>query len=257
MQVEQITYGSLNRSRMKGYQIIGKSAGIDSQLGSAFCRWAPSHNSLQIGEEQEAEEACGLSFFPLDEDHFAIARSVHGGPEYSGRGGASVVTSALVLTGKQMAQCGWDPVATARTALALGHLILPLGRDEVLDRVTLPRRPFDLPPPESDVTDSTVARLPPHAVNWVAREICSLVGDTRRVLIIGHCDPLPILTLLFEQLEPPMRMAASFGFGLNLSSRREFQVQFVEQPLCPKQQKEFSRSDTELLDLSRLLSETN
>lgn len=98
MQVEQITYGSVKRRRMKGYQIIGKSPGVDATMSSAFCQWAPSHNSIDVGSNHVIQDAWGLSFFPLSEFHHSVARSVHGGPEYSGRGGFSVVTSALVMT---------------------------------------------------------------------------------------------------------------------------------------------------------------
>lgn len=256
MQVDQISYGSAKRRRMKGYQIMGKSPGIDSNLSSAFCRWAPSHNSLEVAGDEAPEQAWALSFFSLSQTHFAIARSMHGGPEYSGRGGLAVVTSALVMTRTQLSQYDFHAVNVSRTAMALGHLILPLDRGESLPTATLPRAPFTLPQPASDFADRGEPRLPSHVVNWVARESCSLLRDRRKVMIVGLCDPLPILTLLLDQLSPSERAETSFASGLKPSNRREFRVQFTCQEMTPKLQKEMDRSGIAAIDLKRVLAET-
>lgn len=256
MQVEQISYGSLKRRRMKGYQIIGKSAGVDATVASAFCQWAPSHNSIQVGPDQPITDAWALSFFPLSEYYYALARSVHGGPEYSGRGGFAVVTSALVLTRKQMSAYDHHAVDLARTALTLGHLILPMGTDEVMPSVTLTRRPLSLPQPVSDWTDSTPPLLPSHAVNWISRETVSLLRDHRKVMIVGCCDPLPVLTLILDQLSSSERSQISFACGLKPSSRRDFRVQFTQDRMSPKLQKDLDRSGIAPIDIARVLVET-
>ncbi|PAY16062.1 hypothetical protein CKO51_28575 [Rhodopirellula sp. SM50] len=256
MQVEQISYGSLKRRRMKGYQIIGKSPGVDATVSSEFCKWAPSHNSLEVASDAAAQDAWGLSFFPLSDYFYAVARSVHGGPEYSGRGGLAVVTIALVMSRKQLVAYEFHAVDTARTALALGNLILQLDRDETLPTVTLTGRPLSLQPPMSDFTDSTPALLPGHAVNWIARETVSLLRDNRKVMIVGKCDPLPILTLMLDQLTPKERSETSFACGLKPSSRRDFRVQFTQDPMTPKLQKELDRSGIAPIDVARVLVET-
>ncbi|MCA9138379.1 MAG: hypothetical protein KDB00_16525 [Planctomycetales bacterium] len=256
MQVEQITYGSLNRSRMKGYQIIGKSPGIDGTTASSFCKWAPSHNSLEVGSDQAAQDAWGLSFFPLSDYHYAIARSVHGGPEYSGRGGLAVVTAALVMNRKQLGAYEFHGVDIARTAIALGNLILKLDQDETLPPVTLTVRPLSMSQPKSDFTDSTKPLLPGHAVNWIARETVSLLRDNRKVMIVGKSDPLPILTLLLDQLTPRERAETSFACGLKPSSRRDFRVQFTQDIMSPKMQKELDRSGIAPIDIARVLVAT-
>lgn len=256
MQVEQITYGSLKRRKMKGYQIIGKSPGIDTTMASNFCKWAPSHNSIEVSSDQQAQEAWGLSFFPLSNDHYAIARSVHGGPEYSGRGGLAVVTNALVMNRKQLAAYDFHAVDIARTAITLGNLILRLDRDETLPAVTLTGRPLSLPLPESDFTDSTPPVLPSHAVNWIARETVSLLRDHRKVMIVGKCDPLPVLTLILDQLTPKERVEASFACGIKPSSRRDFRVQITDDVMSPKLQKELDRAGIVPIDIARVLVET-
>lgn len=256
MQIEQITYGSVKRTRMKGYQIIGKSPGVDSTTSSVFCQWAPSHNSIEVGSKQDIQDAWGLSCFPLSDYHFAIARSVHGGPEYSGRGGFAVVTSALVMTRNQLAAYDFHAIDVARTAITLGNLILTTQRDDGLPMITLTRRPLSLPQPISDFTDSTPALLPGHAVNWIARETVSLIRDNRKVMVVGKCDPLPILTQLLDQFSAKERSNISFACGLKPSNRRDFKVQFTQDVMSPRMQKELERSGIVAIDIARVLLET-
>jgi len=256
MQVDQISYGSAKRRNMKGYQIIGKSHAIDSSLSSVFCRWAPSHNALDSPPGEAIENAWAFSFFPLSETRFAIARSVHGGPEYSGRGGLTVTTNALLMTREQLGQYDNHAVDAGRTALALGHLILPGNNAEALPTVTMPKTPLSFRLPESDWTDTATPRLPGHVVQWVARESCSLLRDDQRVIIVGPCDPLPIVTLVFDQLSPAERLGVSFASGLTLSKRREFRLQFTYQEMTVKLQKDMERSGVAVIDLVRVLAET-
>ncbi len=256
MQVEQISYGSVNRSRMKGYQVIGKSAGVDTNIATAFCQWAPSHNSLETSGDQTLLDASGLSFFALSEFRYAIARSVHGGPEYSGRGGLSVVTSALVMTRRELVSYDFHAVDVARTALAFGHLILPIDKDETLPCVTLTRRALPLALPKSDFSNSTPEKLPSHAIQWIARETASLLRDDRKVMIVGDCDPLPVITLIFDQLNNTERAETSFAFGIKPSSRRDFRVQFTQQRMSPRLQREMDRAGIAAIDVSRVLVES-
>ena len=167
-----------------------------------------------------------------------------------------MVTSALVMTRKQLAAYEFHAVDIARTAITLGNLILRIERDENLSAVTLTNRPFSLPQPQSDFTDSTPARLPGHAVNWIARETVSLIRDNRKVMIVGKCDPLPILTLLLDQLTPKERCETSFACGLKPSSRRDFRIQFTQDLMSPKMQKELDRSGIVPIDIARVLVET-
>jgi hypothetical protein len=256
MQVDQISYGSVKRRNMKGYQIIGKSHGVDAALSGAFCRWAPSHNALEGAPDETSEDAWALSFFPISESRFAIARTVHGGPEYSGRGGLTVMTTALLIAKEQFEQYENHAVDVARTAMALGHLILRPDSSESLPTVTMPKTPLALRLPVSDWSDNGVPRLPAHAVQWVARESCSLLRDNRRVMIVGPCDPLPILTLLLDQLSAEERPRISFACGLKPSNRREFCLQFTHQEMTPKLQRELARQGIEAIDLVRVLAET-
>lgn len=233
---------------MKGYQLLGQSEGIDSRTAKEFCRWAPSHGALG-----SSPDAWGLSFFPLSDDSFAIARTMHGGPEYSGRGGMAVVTRALVVSRRQLAEFENDPIALARTALALGHLIFPASIPKVLGEIVIPNRslPFDLP--ESDFADRTEPLLPPHAVRWVARESASLLKSQAQVMICGPCDPLPILFLLFDLLDADQRSGISFACGLKRTARREYRIQFTDEKLDAALQRQLTLQSITPIDLNRVL----
>lgn len=242
---------------MKGYQIIGKSAGIDAGIAGSFCKWAPSHDSLEVMEEQELADAWGLSFFPLGDTHIVIARSMHGGPEYSGRGGLAVVTSALVMTRKQFAQYSSHAIDVARTAITLGYLILPAGQEDVLSPARMTGKPISLPMPKSDFSDGSESQLPSHVTRWVARESCSLLRDGRKIMIVGPCDPLPILTTLLDELKPNERSAISFACGIKSSNRRDFRLQFTFERMTPKLRKELERTGVIAIDLAQVLLETH
>ena len=166
------------------------------------------------------------------------------------------MTNALVLDRQQFAQYDNHPIDAGRTAMALGHLILQRESGDSLPTATLPQSPLSLRLPDSDWTDTAPPRLPAHVVQWVARESCSLIRDDRRVMIVGPCDPLPILTLLFDQLSISERPEVSFACGLKFSKRREFRLQFTYQEMSVKLQKELQRSEIEAIDLVRVLAET-
>ena len=233
---------------MKGYQLLGQSDGVDGRTAKAFCRWAPSHGAL--GSDSEA---WGLSFFPLSDSKFAIARTIHGGPEYSGRGGLSVVTRAIVFSDRQLENYENDPIALARTSLALGHLILPAVQSASLPVVSLPDHSLPLEQPESDFANQADPQLPHHAVKWVARETASLLKHGNRVMICGDCDPLPILFLLFELLDIEARPEVSFACGLGRSTRREYRVQFTNEPYDSSLQRQLKTQSISAIDLARVL----
>jgi hypothetical protein len=126
----------------------------------------------------------------------------------------------------------------------------------MLPTVTLTSRPLSLPLPRSDFTDSTPARLTDHAVNWIAEETVSLIRDNRKLMIVGHCDPLPILTLLFDHLTPQERIEASFACGLKSSNRRDFRIQFTQDAMSPKLKRDLARSGIEPIDIAKIPVET-
>ena len=249
MLLDQLTYGSANRSRMKGYQVLGQSEGVDGKTAKEFCRWAPSHGAL--GSDVDA---WGLSFFQLARGTYCLARTMHGGPEYSGRGGLAVFTRALVVSARQLRRYDNDPIALARTAFALGHLILPETVSQSLAAAPLPDRPLPMDAPTSGFAAEHQPILAEHVVKWVARESASLLKQHGRVMVCGPCDALPILHLLFELVDEDARPEISFACGLQKSNHRRFQMQFTNQILDPSLQRQLAQQDIAPIDLSKVSS---
>lgn len=212
MQIPIMIYGSTNRGTQRGYQLLGQSRSISDRLAGEFARWAPSHGSLQSNEL----EASSVNFFPIQEDQFIITRTVHGGAEYSGRGGFQVVTIALVLDQEQLAAYGNHPLDVVHTALALGNLILPRSMRKVLHPVVMPRRPFGRKSPTPCSTDTL----------RVVDEALHLIGAGQRVVVIGAADPLAVVDRMFCSGDvDPAKL--SFSTGLKPLSSRDFALQFL------------------------------
>lgn len=214
MQAEQAVFASADCQHRKGYQLVAHSEGIDPAMAQSLCRWAPSHGTLV----DPKPAAWSLNYFRVDSDHVAVARTTHGGAEYSGRGGMQVVTTFLVIPLDAFTLYDNDPLAVARTAMALGYLRLPHPHNEHRAPIRLPDRSLPLP------SFKQVSEDRPSSHSDSALE---LLLNRRRVMIVGETRPLTVVHRLIEQLPPGMRLDLSFTTGLTWSMQREFQVQFL------------------------------
>ena len=129
MLVEQAVFTSASTRKMRGYQIVATSPGLRPELSQQLARWCPTHAALL----DTRPAAISLNGFPLGAAHYAVSRSVYGGPEYSERGSLQIVTLVLVLTMDQFASYNFNPIAFARTSLALGYLRLSQAQRRKLD----------------------------------------------------------------------------------------------------------------------------
>ena len=216
MWAEQAVFASAERQHRKGYQLVARSDGIDAAIAQELCRWAPSHGALVDPEPH----AWSLTYFPADDRHIAVARTTYGGAEYSGRGGMEVVTAFLVLPFDEFARYDNDPVALARTALALGYLRLPDASNDHRSRVRIPDRPVPIRCPDDQTCrdEESGSRF---------GEAFELLRRHRRVVVLGEPDPLAVAHRLIGRLEPEVRFGLTFTTGLTWSMQREFQLQFL------------------------------
>jgi hypothetical protein len=213
LHVEQAVFTSSNRGRIKGYQLVSKSAGIDRSLSQELCRWAPTRSS------SENSEVWSLNCFPLANDFFAITRTTLGGPEYSGRGGTQVVTMILALRNEQLEPYDFNAVAFTRTALAMGYLKLPLDLEcEQLPLATLPAFPLNRTPFDADLSNSRSDAL--------IEKASDLIDAGHRVAIVGLIDPMLYVDHLIEKLSIDERRRFSFTTGLAPSVQRPFHAHF-------------------------------
>lgn len=230
MQIEQAIFTSADSGPMRGYQLVARSPGVDRRLAQELCRWAPSHASLW----GDGAMSWSLNYFPAGEDWVAITRTLYGGPEYSRRGGMQVVTTMLAMRLEQLSGYHFNPLAVARTALALGHLWLQPHPEERLSTVTLPPRSavpcgneadetvlkaIDDEPPTSD----RAARATPPLLG----QVLDLIRDGQRVAVAGIRDPIAAFGELIALIPPAERPEVSFTTGLKPSIRRAFRLHFL------------------------------
>ncbi len=200
---------------MKGYQLIAKSDGIDRLMSKELCRWMPSR------APSDDPKDWSINYFPLNNDFYAITRSVLGGPEYSARGATQLVTLILVLSEPQFAVYNNDPTSVARTAMAMGLLRLPLEmRCAQLPLASLPENPL---------LDSSRLPVSPASERetLVLEKMTSLIAQKRRVAIVGRVDPFKTVSWLMAKLSMQARRELSFTTGLAPAIRRPFQAHFL------------------------------
>lgn len=213
MNVEQAVFTSSDRGRIKGYQIVARSAGIDRAMIQELCRWAPT----QVPSDDPKDWT--INYFSVSPDCVAITRTVLGGPEYSGRGGTQVVTLILVLTNEQFMSYACNPVHVIRAAMAMGYLRLPLDPDcEVLTQAVLPSRPIAEGGSDDEV-DADYGSL--------LDQVTDLLKETHRVAVVGLPDPIDALGHLVPRMSVEARRKFSFTTGLTPTVRRPFQLHFL------------------------------
>ncbi len=213
MEIDQAIFASSDRGPVHGYQLICKSAGIDAACSQTLCRWSPTQLPLE-------PDQWTLNFFRVSETAVAVSRSLWGGPEYSGRGSAEVVTLILILRDEQFAAYGHDPLAVASTALAIGRLKLPLDMaPKQLPRTSLPSGPLIAPllPIDEDAGE----------VDQSVDALVELILLQRRVAVIGQADPWRVIERVLPKLPQQARRRFSFTTGLIPALSRPFQVHFL------------------------------
>lgn len=208
-QVEQAIFASSDRGSMKGYQLVAKSPGIDRACAQELCRWAPT----QLQADDDAHWT--INYFPLSDQAVAVTRTTLGGPEYSSRGGIDVVTMILVLENEQFACYGSNPIALAKTAMAMGWLRLPTDMSrQHLEPIELPGRPV-------------IERTDDSQEDELLDELTGLVEQAGRVAVIGSSDPVAVVGSLIPRLSIAARREFSFTTGLSPAVRRPFRAHFL------------------------------
>lgn len=233
MQVQQAIFTSSDRSQIKGYQLVAKSANIDRHIAQELHRWSPS----QLGSDDPA--AWTLNYFPVSEDEVAVSRTVRGGPEYSSRGGSQVVTLIAVLGNEEFAAYHNNAVLVAQTAMTLGWLRLPLGvPSRTLETFELPDSPFVGHDSDQELGGQQITnrvpsqhRNPPDPPDGlepnVQFEIVKYLNQKKRLAIVGASSPRKAVAKLISQMPLPNRREFSFTTGLPPALHRPFQAHFL------------------------------
>lgn len=215
MNLEQAVFASSDRGRMKGYQLIAQSAGLDRSLSQELCRWLPTRMPSDDPKDWT------INYFPLSNDTVAVTRTVLGGPEYSCRGGTQVVTSILLMQNQQFESYACNPIAVARTAMALGRLRLPMRMtQDRLPTVEMPLQPL---------VDSSEGFETCDTAEWdgLLSKVGDLLSQSQRIALVGLDNPLRLLEMLLAKMSQPERRAFSFTTGLAPAISRPFQAHFL------------------------------
>lgn len=219
MQVQQAVFTSARTSRMAGYQLVAKSAGVTEDLARWLSQWGPTHSSLL----DASPEASSLCFVAGDQHWFVMARTVYGGPEYSQRGGRQIVTRFLVMNAEQFAAYGNNPVTVLRTAITLGHLRWRDGVDPRLPELDMP----------DEVPLSTARMQVDTEHHQFAQEALACLARHGRVALVGPMDACPVLEAMLTSVPPSERVAFSFATGLRPSIQRPYRIHFLPSATPP------------------------
>jgi hypothetical protein len=214
MEVEQAVFTSTRSRKSQGYHVVAASPGVDENISRKLALWGPSHAAL-LSDTADAES---FNFHSLNDELYAVSRTVHGGPEYSRRGGLEVFTHFLLVQTEQLQGYGNDPLHFALTAQALGYLRFQPCVDDKLPTVELPDHSLVKTP---RLNGNASVPLP---------EIMRILGQHSRVAVLGASDPIAVLSLILQQLPVDERLSLSFSTGLRPSLDRSFRLHFAGQP---------------------------
>ncbi len=211
-EVDQAIYTSEKNYKRRGYQLVARSTGVNSDIAREISQWSPSHGAI-LSTERNAH--C-VSFFPVTPDKIAIGRTVYGLPEYSGRGGLQVYTHYLIVKREHLAGFDNDAWKLWTVARSQGLMQWAPRQDSSLPTLSLidhwalvdaPQRHFDRSELVSSVRDS--------------------LASGRRVAVIDPERPFELLKHIFAAVAPESRLDVSFGVGLKPSVERPFKLQII------------------------------
>tara|TARA_R110002049_G_scaffold27321_2_gene93972 strand:+ start:29943 stop:30725 length:783 start_codon:yes stop_codon:yes gene_type:complete len=227
LQIEQAIFTSADKGTMKGYQLVARSPGIDRALSQQLCRWSPSHGSLN---EDDLDQWV-LSTFPLSDGRSAVARTIFGGPEYSGRGGIQVVTQLLVVREDQFASYQCNAFALAQTAITLGEMRFCPAPPSRLPVITLPDQPLVACVAEPHGPMLKYHRV--HSSDGVdaaqLMNVLQRLHDNQSVAVIGSNNPIKFASHVIERIPSDERPTISITTGLEPTLGRPFRLHFLPQ----------------------------
>jgi GTPase-associated protein 1, N-terminal domain type 2 len=208
--IEQAVFSSKVGRTVSGYHLVARSPGINEEVAGELSRWSPSHGALP-GRERNA---VGYSFFRLGPRRLAIGRTVHGLPEYSGRGGLQVFTRYLVVSQSLFESWGCDATRFMLLARSQGWLQWEPGIRNELPALT--------------ATAKWALRDPPHRIHGLQPLFERMkrhlkAGD--RVAVIGADYPYEVLQMFLQGLDATEKCDLSFGAGLKPAADRAFRLQ--------------------------------
>jgi hypothetical protein len=221
MWVDRAIFTSLSRDGRSGYHVVGHTAGVADAELRVLGSWFPTEGSLI----SEPENPCSVNGLPLPTGRYVLSRTCAGPPEYSGRGGRQLYTSALILDPGGLAPEGSHPLALYRSAMALGLLVFR----EAPPRIMEPAWISDLGADRGSRVWLETGRSggQPRLDHIVAQL------DAGTSLVIPHSGSrLAFADCLLGAMAPSRRFRVSFTTSLRVSAARPVNLALVAEGLA-------------------------
>ena len=213
MLIEQAIFTSAQTGRRDGYQLAGRSPGVDEADLRELSARGPSHDSLW----DTGEDAMSVNFYRLPSGCYCVAKTTLAGQEYSARKGARVYTQCLVATEDVLAVFANNAFALLGAAFAQGYL-------RVLEKVPEDLEPLRLCGRATAVDEALLAQLSSDpGVTWL-QSIVEAALAVPRVALIAPAHAQRLVAGLINCLPLECRLDFSFSTGLKYSPRRPFRV---------------------------------
>ena len=231
--VDRAVFGSSNQGAIKGYQLLGWSSGIDAEISRELNQWAPTR--LHQMETDGYQLPWLAQAFPIGTNRMCVGRTFISGQEYSGRGGWNVVSTFVLFDPDQWLAYNYDALGVLQTAMALGHMRLPIDfRNGLLQQVSMPAT---LPLPSARFFGASSGQADDHfqATPYPLQTWADKIELGRRLILVGLNRPIAAVANIIERMSPPARKRFSFTTGLPLSIHRPFQLHCTDAALYRQQ----------------------
>ncbi len=236
IRADQALFTSIRSPMGEGYRIVAASPGMRPEERSEITRWSPSHGSL-CSDDPSAE---GISSYPLPTGRQCVAYSRYAGAEHTARGGARVLTHAVLIGKEDFARLGSNPLRVWSTVPQLADL----GPDERFP----PHLPvLDLTPdPHQVLAGGGLVGMEPE----VLCGLCSRLMTGERLVVCGARRPFAALEWALMLLPVSLRAKIAVTAGIRVSPSRPVGLAWVE-PDSGETTRAILGQDIELIDLQK------
>jgi hypothetical protein len=197
---------------MRGYQLVARTPGVNVDQVRELTRRSPSHGAML--DTQTAAES--MISFPLGDQQIAVGRTMHGLPEYSGRGGRQTVTQYLIVTREHLA--GFENNIWNFWLVARSHGLLQWNPDYRSGLNPLPMVDH------WGLGEGLVSRFTQFKC---VQSAIDLLNHGRRVAVTGLDDPAAVLHSILASIPAARRLEISFSTSLRPSIERPFRLQLL------------------------------
>ncbi len=213
---DQAIFTSVRTATGAGYRVVAASRGLRPDEKMDITRRSPSHGAMC----DEAENAVGLSAYPLPSGRYCIADSRYDGHEPSARGGQRIRTHAVILETAAYRRFGYNPVI-AHEALVEGIAqTAEINPPAPMEALTLrPRLKGG-----ASVDAQTIRNSADVVLALISEVLCG-----RHAVLSGQSSPKGFVSGLVAALPLYAREKLAISIGIKFSLDRRMQIALIDQ----------------------------